>query len=63
MSGDGHASATELSFPHLAKHEQDERRVEEILAGGHVDILRGTLLHVVGAEVETRVDLRPQPAG
>jgi hypothetical protein len=56
-----HAPAVELPLPGLAEHEQDERRVEEILGSGHAAIIRGRPLHVVGAGVEPRVDLSLNP--
>ena len=53
---DDHAPAIELALPHLAKDEEDERRVEEVLGSGHAVMIRGRRVRVVGAGVEQRVD-------
>ena len=60
-----HAPAVELPLPGLAKHEEDERRVEEILASGHAAMIRGRRRRSIGAGVEPRVDLdlNPQVGG
>ncbi len=56
-----HAPAVELPLPRLAKDEENERRVEEVLGSSHAAIIRGTRAHVVGARVEPRVDLPLNP--
>ena len=56
-----HAPAVELPLPGLAEHEEDERRVEEILASGHAAMIRGRRRRVIGAGVEPRVDLPLNP--
>ncbi len=48
-----HAPAVEFALPGLAKHEKDERRVEEILASSHVAMIRGRRCRGIGARVET----------
>jgi hypothetical protein len=45
----------------LAEHEEDERRVEEVLASGHVAIICGRRGRGIGARVESRVDLELNP--
>lgn len=58
---DDHAPTIELPLARLAEHEENEGRVEEVLAGGHPVIIRGQRPHVLGAQVEPQVDLRLNP--
>jgi hypothetical protein len=56
-----HAPAVELALAGLAEDEEDERRVEEVLASGHVGMIRGERRRGIGAWVESRVDLDLNP--
>jgi hypothetical protein len=57
-----HAPAVELPLLRLAEHEEDERRVEEILISGHAAIIGRRPFPVVGARVELGLisSLNPQ---
>ncbi len=57
-----HAPAVELPLPGLTEHEEDERRVEEILRSSHAAIIRRRPLSVVGARVEPGLIFRLNPA-
>jgi hypothetical protein len=52
-----HALAGEFPLPGLAKHEEDEHRVEEILAGCHAPMIRGRRRRSIGAGVAPRLIL------